>query len=363
MVKRLLLLFMLFSSPSMAANFSHIDTFDQAGRWIGGWSDSNKAAYLPYFCSKVDITEDLKESGPYLKTYCPNIKGYRYTLDHTQMQNGTNGDPMNANGAWGEGPEEVYLHLSNNSTLNYGDGRSVNVTGCPGTAVKSCRMQVWMWSDDRWVYNVANPNFRVWQADRIINTLGTRFDGIWLDEHLAGFRDALYMWHNWGGANTTCTGGCVIKEYGLNINAANLSGKDYNQLDLNYNNDMVGWFTYLKGRLTAVGKFSMANPATGWGHELNAPISAAIGGIDYEHVVSASTWWDYNHFQSFVNLVKTLRGYSGNKQDLQGTPADYDGPDGYTAGNYDTAQHRYDMSRYAIYLLVRGAPGSPGTSR
>src|SRR4030067_507972 len=27
-------------------NFSHMDTFDQAGRWLAGWSDADRAAYL-----------------------------------------------------------------------------------------------------------------------------------------------------------------------------------------------------------------------------------------------------------------------------------------------------------------------------
>jgi hypothetical protein len=250
-------------------------------------------------------------------------------------------------------PESYYLHFSETTTLDWikPDGtfvKRVTIPGCPsGTAIsKSCRVQLWLWDDSRWVFNVNDPGFQSWQANRLLASLKNGQKGMFLDEHAANIIDA---WR-WGRSTKAVSGGGV-RELGGNR-------PSYGTATTLYQTMVVNWMVVFRNKAKAAGKYLMPNLSQEATDAWGIKESLAAGGVSIEFLHRPDAFdGSSGHFERYVQLIKDLVAIGG-VADLAGTLCYY-GPSGYTAGNYGSSKARYWMWRLAAYYLVRESAGSP----
>lgn len=305
----------------------------------------------------------------YLHSLNPALQTFGYDYDITMCQRAKCNQSVNTpHPIYSNLPEDYFLHFSENTQLEFRDLdgnviETVSITGCPDPQVitSSCRMQLFIWTQARWVSNVQDTDWRQTTADRLVQQLSTNsanqpnsIDGLFLDEHGPGFSASLGI-----GYQTRILSGGGVREYG-GVRPTVYDGLTPSALDLAYADSLDAWLSYLQSRLATAGKFAHINVAEYFGDPMALGNSLTIKGAMTEHlnrpdsngIIRAS------RYQVLINAIQQMTQAGGNV-DLSGSWCN-DGPAGYTPGNYPTAKSRYRMWSLASYYLLKEASGEPG---
>ena len=360
-VNLLILLLVLWNVPAHAQNlvvqpaaqsphWAHINIFDYARPLVLA---SLAPADYAWYADHLDAVE-VNGNGATVRGYNPTSKMFSYWFDLSDYQS------HDVSGL----SEAGFLHFSENTTLQFWNLAhdtlldTVNITGCPVTAVSSCRVQTYLWADSRYLFNLSNSAFRTWQTARILGSTNVYTgnvdvsDLVWLDEHAPGF-----SWPFSFGFQTVIISGGGIKEYG--------GRKPYNgtlddTFEADYSADVTAWLTALRASASAASKRVLINTNTealNTAHNFNdhAP---AINGMATEGKHRPDGFTDAADYTAWVALANTITS-AGGVVDLS-TELCNTGPDGYTAGNYGSAAERFRMWRLASYYQFKEPPGSAG---
>ncbi|HEX7124176.1 MAG TPA: hypothetical protein VF406_00180 [Thermodesulfobacteriota bacterium] len=343
------------SPPRAAAAWSHIRVLD-LGRGIEYVPDPDaREAAWDWYATHVDAME---ANGPRFASEMTSrneaIRTFAYRIDLTACQHVGCVSTNEVDEEAADLPESYYMHFSETTTLRFVglDGETVDtvtIPGCPPSQPvrKDCRVQLWMWDDARWAFNVNDPGFQAWQADRLVESLSSDQDGLLLDEHASSISGNWY----WDRQTFAVSGGGVRELDGRRPGAA--ASEIYQPM-------VTSWLTVLRARAAEAGKVVLVN-AAGW--LLNEPMIDQV-------MATRGAFTEFLHrpdqfdggsdqYERFIELMKELAAVGGTA-DLSGTLC-YEGPSGYDAGNYGSAAARYRMWRLASYYLVREPEGSPGT--
>lgn len=326
---------------AQSPHWPHINTAD-FGRALPFTGDmAIRTAGYDWFAKHIDLAEAHGNVSEFHSRNA-NMKIFVYQLDLYVIQN-----PDAANL-----PENYFLHFSEDTQLKfYGLDRreiaTITVPGCPSPSpiTINCRVQVYNWSDKGWVFNLSDPQFQTWKAQRLLTNIGRSSQGVFLDAHGPGFT----LSHSWG-VQTVALSGSGIREFG-----GQRPGAD---LDRSYNAAMVIWLDYLYTQFNQVGKFVLVNTAGYMLDQLSADQFMAGRGLDTEFMHRPDAWAGSYQYQRYIDLLKDLVS-RGGIVDLHGTWC-YQGPSGYTAGNYSSSLGRYKMWRLASYYQVKEPVGSTG---
>ncbi|MBI5405275.1 MAG: hypothetical protein HY976_03550 [Candidatus Kerfeldbacteria bacterium] len=359
-------------------HWSHINVLD-FGRAARSIPDNTlRAQALNWYARHVDVIEsemdNTTQTGPntqstYFHSLNPTLKTFGYDYDLTMCQNAhCNQSIPTPHPLFTNLPEDYYLHFSEDTQLEFRDlnGQAietVNISGCPEpqALTSSCRMQIFVWTQKRWVSNLQNSAWRQATADRFLQQLQTNsagqpniIDGLFLDEHGPGIFGPLGFGHQ-----VIILSGGGIREY-AGQRPDDSAWPAYTQLDQDYTTDMIGWLTYLRSRLEAAGKFLHINVAEYFTDSLTFTTALAAKGGMTEHLNRA----DSNGLSSAA-IYQTLLGQirqitqAGGSVDLAGSPCNA-GPVGFAPGNYATGAERYRMWSLASYYLAKEVVGDPG---
>lgn len=341
--------------PPATAAWSHIRVLD-LGRGIEYIPDSvAREAAWDWYATHVDAME--AGNAPFASAMTSRnarMRTFAYRIDLTGCQHVGCKSTAAVDTAMASLPESYYMHFSETTTLRFVglDGQTVEtvtIPGCPSTqpATEACRVQLWMWEDARWAFNVSDSGFQAWQADRLVESLSSEQDGLFLDEHASSISGNWY----WDRQTVAVSGGGVRELDGRRPGAA--ASELYQPM-------VTSWLTVLRARAAESGKVVLVN-AAGW--LLNEPMvdqAMAARGVSMEFVHRPDQFdGGSDQYERFIDLMKDVADVGGTA-DLSGTLC-YTGPSGYSAGNYGSAAARYRMWRLASYYLVREPQGSPGT--
>jgi hypothetical protein len=175
---------LLHAPRPTSPHWNHMKVLDYGwGAWNIADASTRRRAY-DWLASKTDITmgpaAELKRTNPAIKTVSYDLDISICRHDDCYWEHGPNDQAAGL-------PEEFFLHFSQPTQLTFKgqDNRqleTVHIAGCPpGTSVnKACRVQFFMWTDSRWIFNPANENFRKWMAHRLASNAA---DVLFLDEH------------------------------------------------------------------------------------------------------------------------------------------------------------------------------------
>lgn len=317
----------------------HIADFGRALPYTG--DPAIRTAGYDWFSSHIDLAEAHGNVSEF-RSRNPNIQIFAYQLDLYVIQN-----PDAANL-----PESYFLHFSEDTQLRfYGLDRreiaTITIPGCPAPnpVTINCRVQVYNWSDKGWIFNLGDVQFQTWKTQQMMTNIGRSSNGVFLDAHGPGFT----LSHSWGN-QTVAISGSGIREYG-----GQRPGPD---LDRSYNAAMVIWLDYVYTQFKQVGKFVIVNVAGYMLDSLSIDQFMAGRGLDTEFMHRPDTWAGAYQYQQFADLINDLSS-RGGIVDLHGTWC-YQGPSGYTPGNYSSPLGRYRMWRLASYYQVKEPVGSPG---
>jgi hypothetical protein len=304
-----------------------------------------------WFTAHVDAAEEHNNAAPMQKQNT-TMNLFHYQLDLSTCRH--------HNCGWGNPPEEVpipedyFLHFSEDTQLRFMSLESkevatINVPGCPSPQPisKACRVQIFLWTDSRWVFNTQHPGFQAWKADAFLQLANARkVSAIFLDEHGPGF-SLSFSW----GKQVHSTSGGGIREF-------NGKRPQNPELEKEYNTAVAGWLATLSSTLKPAGKFVLVNTA---GYSLD-PLAVeqilAAKGVTTELMYRPDSWPGAYQFQQFIDLVKQMTA-GGGVIDLFGSGC-YIGPAGYTPGNFRSSQARYRMWRLAGYYVLKEPDGSAG---
>jgi hypothetical protein len=337
------------TKPDVSAHRRHINIWD-FGRGLPYIRDAKqRAAAYDFFASRVDVAEDSDDGGIQrreLRARNPKIKLFRYMLDMTGCQHDSCIDNRPVSREFDNLPEEVFLHFSENTTLRFGN-KVIEIKGCPDIASirKECRVQTYIWTDYRWIFNQKSLSFRKWMTEKL-KSAARDIEGIFLDEHGPGLTESVkYRGRNDG---VVVSGGAIL-EYG---------GKDPWQSDAEYNQDLVANLAHYRKELAP--RFVVINGATWSQLPLVLAQSLAAGGVVTEIAHVPDFFDSAQQYEEFLQMVDTIV-QDGGLVDLYGQLC-RTGPSNYaTAGNYSSAAVRYRMWRLASYYMAREMEGASGT--
>ncbi len=362
-----------------APHWSHITILD-FGRHVQ-WLPygATRTAGYEWYARHVDAMETISDrfysqygmtSSAYVKTFNPTIKTFTYDLDLSMCLHMDCNATSAVNSAQMNLPEDQYLHFSQDTTIQYTarDGVTIlnteTIPGCPnpGALTSACRVKTYVWDDYRWIANVKNLAWREWFADHLIHEMAFNsneqpnpVDAIFLDEHAPGFSLSFDI-----GYHAKILSGGGIREYGGLVprDIVTSGYYTYNSLDALYNADVVDWLTYLRSRLTAIGKIARPNIAGHFMQSMGFQQAAAAGGVMTEHLHAADQFFGATQYQTFLNQVAQMSA-DGGSIDLAGSTCDT-GPAGYTPGNYPSSATRFWMWNLSSYYLAKEPVGSSG---
>jgi hypothetical protein len=334
----------IVSPASQSSHWSHINIAD-FGRALPYQGDASiRATAYQWFGQHVDLAE-VTGNATDLRSADPSMQLFTYHLDLSAF---ANTDSANL-------PEEYFLHFSEDTQLRFRalDGSTVStvtITGCPSSQPvnRNCRVQTYIWTDRRYVFNLKSATWQDWKATQLLNSTGRTLNGVFLDEHGPGFVQPL----SWGSQAVVLSGGKIRELSDLRPGFAG------DALDQDYNTATVAWLNYLRTRFQQAGKFIMLNPATYMLDPMVVDQIKALQGVSTEYMHRPDSWAGAYQYQQFIDVVKDVSS-NGGIVDLHGTWC-YTGPSGYTAGNYGTSAARYRMWRLASYYLLKEAVGSSG---
>lgn len=335
---------------AQSPHWSHINIFDHARSL---YLASLGATDYEWYVDHLDAIE-VHGNGATVRGYNSTSKMFSYWFDKSAYQT----DDFSGLA------EAGFLHFSENTTLEFWNLAqdtlltTVNITGCPVTIVSGCRVQAMLWTDSRYIFNLANAAFRTWQIARNLGSTNVYDAGVdvsdlvWLDEHAPGF-----SWPFSFGFQTRITAGGGIKEYG--------GRKPYNgstdaTFEADYGTDETAWLAALKTAADTASKRVVINTNTealntAYGFDDQTP---AINGMATEGKHRPDGFTDAADYTAWVALANTITS-AGGVVDLS-TELCNTGPDGYTAGNYGSAAERFRMWRLASYYQFKEPPGSAG---
>ncbi|MBI5467068.1 MAG: hypothetical protein HY975_02530 [Candidatus Kerfeldbacteria bacterium] len=359
-------------------HWSHLNVLDfaRAARGIPNLTTRN-AAYA-WLVRHVDVMETSMDNSTYqaadtLSTYLhglnPTLKTFGYDYDLTMCQRANCNQAVNTpHPLFTALPEDQYLHVSEDTQVEFRDLNGVTIEtitipGCPEPQPLSanCRLQLFIWTQKRWVSNPANVTWQQATADRFVQELQTNsagqanvIDGLFIDEHGPGFSTQLGI-----GNQTRILSGGGIREYN-GLRPSPYDGVTPSSLDTQYTTDLSTWLTYLQTRLAAAGKFAHINTAEYFSDPLALNNGLAMRGAMTEHINRANSngILGASRYQAMLNGIQQMT-QAGGTVDLAGSWCD-DGPAGYTAGNYTSPKLRYQMWSLASYYLAKEAVGDPG---
>jgi hypothetical protein len=332
------------SPAGQSPHWSHINISD-FGRALPYQGDASvRSAAYNWFNQHVDLAE-VNGNATDLRASNPSMLVQIYHLDLSTF---ANADSANL-------PEEYFLHFAEDTQMQYRglDGSTVStvtVTGCPSpqTVNRNCRVQTYLWSDRRYVFNLKSSTFQDWKATQLVNSAGRSINGVFLDEHGPGFVAPF----SWGNQSIVQSGGAIRELNGLR------PGSTGDALDQDYNTAVVAWLTYLRTRFQQAGKYIILNPATYLLDPMVVEQVKALQGVSTEFMHRPDVWAGAYQYQQFIDAVKDVSSNGGVVQ-LDGTWC-YTGPSGYTNGNYGSSAARYRMWRLASYYVLKESVGSPG---
>ena len=335
----------LVVSPSpQTPHWNHINVSD-FGRALKYQGDASvRSTAYNWFGQHVDLAE-VYGNAVDLRAPNPGMRLFIYQLDLSIF---ANEDSANL-------PEEYFLHFSENTeirfrALNGSEVSTMTINGCPASEPvrRDCRVQSYLWTSRRYVYNLKSVAFQDWKATQLVQSTGRTINGVFLDEHGPGFIRPL----SWGSQTVILSGGAIRELGGLRPGAAR------DALDQDYNTAMVAWLTYLQTRFHQAGKFIVLNPATYMLDPMVLDQIKALQGVSTEFMHRPDSWAGTYQYEEFIDVVKQVSS-NGGTVDLAGTWC-YTGPSGYTGGNYGSAQARYRMWRLASYYILKEPAGSSG---
>jgi hypothetical protein len=332
------------SPASQSSHWSHINISD-FGRALPFQGDASvRSNAYSWFNQHVDLAEVTGNAAD-LRSTNPTMRLFIYQLDLSTF---ANTDSANL-------PEEYFLHFSEDTEMQFRafDGSTVatvTITGCPSSQPvnRNCRVQAYIWTDRRYVFNLKSATFQDWKATQLLNSTGRSINGVFLDEHGPGFVTALA----WGGQSIVVSGGAIRELNGLR------PGNYGDTLDQDYNTSMVAWLTYLRTRFQQAGKFIVLNPASNMLDPMVIDQIRALQGVSTEFMHRPDAWAGAYQYQQFIDVVKEVSSNGGTVQ-LAGNWC-YTGPSGYTNGTYGSSQARYRMWRLASYYILKESVGSSG---
>ena len=365
-----------YSATSPHWPFINVSDFARPARAIGNTTIRNQAfawlaAHLDSMETSMDNTtqQNADTVSTYLHTLNPTLKTYGYDYDLTMCQQAhcNQADPT-PNPYYANLPEDEFLHFSEDTQLQFKDLNgnvvgSANITGCPDPqpVTSACRVQIFIWTQKRWVSNINNTTWRQNTADRLVQELQTNsiggqniVDGLFLDEHGPGFTVQLGI-----GYQTIIVSGGGIKEY-ASLRPDTNAWPNHAAIDTAYAAHIDAWLNYLQGRLAAVGKFARINTAEYFTDSLALSNAISMKGVMTEHAnkPDSNAMIRADRYQAALDDIKQITD-AGGQVDFTGTPCATP-PAGYTAGNYPTAADRYKMWSFASYYLAKEAVGDPG---
>jgi len=327
-------------------HWAHINVFD-FGRAL--YLGVPSASDVEWMASHLDLVE-AHGNVPQVRTLNPTIKVSSYQLDMSILQSR----------AVALTDESWFLHHSEDTTLEFrslGDHsiiKSVTIPGCPKTPVFACRVQVYLWSDLRYIYNLNTATLRVWLKDRLLSSanaygmdVGTN-DYIWLDEHAPGFQ-----WpFSYNFQTIIKSGGAILELNNLNPSA------HIAEIGSLYNGMVVNWLNYLAPFAAAAGKKVLINANAQVLFPDIDPQINAIHGFDTESFFRPDGISSPSQFWSLATRVSKTVAAGGciSLHGIWGNPI----PVGYTAGNYSSAAARNLMWRLIGYYAVKEPVDSPG---
>jgi hypothetical protein len=339
---------------AQSPHFPHINIFDYGRAYVSG---SPASGIYDWFASHVDAAE-IHSNGSSLTSRNATMKLSVYHVDQSEFQN-----------AFSQAlPEQYFLHFAEDTVIDFYelDGSTfierVSITGCPAPSAVtlSCRVQVMLWTDKRYVYNPDNAAYRTYMKARLQSgdtifgdvTGGATTHIVWLDEHSVGFSGPT----SWNWQSKPISGG-LIREY-------NDTPGDWGQaFDQLFNAKVVDWLEDMRTAVEAGGKRILLNTwmyaITGTTEgDLVVPRAIAANGLASENLHQPDTWDGPAQYSNFKDTVSTITSSGGTVQ-LQGTWG-ASVPVGYTAGNYASAMDRYKMWRLASYYILKEPVGSSG---
>jgi hypothetical protein len=322
------------TSPHLAslqvADFGRAYNENESG---GAWSPSRTESAVQWYAERVDITEQQTVLTR-LRQYNPTMKSWVYALDLYQYQHEV-----------GTLPESSFLHVSEPTSVTLRD-----ISGkvmAEQTIPTGGRLEVGVWLNKHWPFNLKDPALRAYNSERILNLIGAEA-GVFLDAHGPTFSDAFKV-----GPLTTINYGGGIQEYG-----GRRPGDP--TLEAEYNADVVNWLGELQQKLAAAGKWGVVNVGTDFAYSQNARDQAlAMSGFETEGLITPNALRGAHSVQQLYDLTQQVTANGGTVilSGLWGTiPADY------TAGNYGSGEARQDMWRLAFYYIVKQPAGSPGVT-
>ena len=353
-------------------HWSHINISD-FGRDKGFYaSGSIRNSAYEWYARHMDSTEMMMDTfhnrtyeadtkASTMKALNPSMNVFGYDNDLFLCQHVACVEELPVNTAFGEIPEEYFLHFSQDTHIDYYlyDGTphgSVDIPGCPepGPVTAACRVQVYGFTRDKmWVFNMKNLAWRTWFANHLLdemdydrNDVANPVDTLFLDLHGPGWSVAMYL----STSNIIQSGGNLREYNGLGPSTT---------LDTEYNNDVSAWLAYLRTRLEAQGKSLRINTAEYFINPLSFQQAAAANGTMTEHLNKATSHvYGATNYQQTINQVRQLTA-NGGTVDLGGSWCD-NGPDGFPAGNYPTGVDRYRMWNLASYYMMKEATDETG---
>lgn len=359
-------------------HWSHINVLD-FGRAARSIPDNTlRAQALEWYARHVDVMESEMDNttqqnantqSTYLHTLNPTMKTFGYDYDLTMCQNAhCNQSIPTPHPIFANLPEDYYLHFAEDTQLQFRNLQgevveTVTITGCPAPQALSsaCRVQVFVWTQKRWVSNLQNTAWQQVTADRLLQEMETNsagqpnvVDGLFLDEHGPGIFGPLGI-----GASTIILSGGGIREYN-NQRPASTSWPSFTQIDTEYTADQIEWLTYLRTRIDAAGKFLHINTAEYFAHAPTFATNLAAKGAMTEHLnrPNSNGLSSVAIYQLMLDQIRQIT-QAGGSVDLAGSPC-ANPPDGFGAGNYPTEADRYRMWSLASYYLAKEAVGDPG---
>ena len=297
----------------MANHWSHILVW-QTDFYIDYLTTEQKPAEYDWFDAHYDIVMSgtINEH----KSRNTSIKAYPYVLLWTVIQSGT------ANVY-----DVYYTHMQAWYVLNEEyDIEDAFLHDYDGAA----RHEVTIWDSVRWCLNPKDPGNIAYQSARINEIMTTAIggyypDGVFVDEHATGDIEKIFD---------------ASQDYVEYHSSGNTAAQF-----IAYKADETSLLTAIK---TVIGSSKRMLPNTGpYISQPNIDWIIAAGGTHLERLNSAYNSFPENNYYGFIDTLLAqdiLISFSGQPTG--------ENPDGYTAGNSDSANHRHELWKLSSYYTV-----------